>query len=235
MKGVLCFVALCGVVCGEFYAFGMATDVYNKPKNMSQEDYDENYKCLYNYHRSRNSYDTSGLAQELKEKIAGDAAAEDAMALFLDCKYWHLVDYCADYLGNMNAGNVQLFKEALVLLASRLEIKNYIQTVVDIIGDPNSITPDYFQNRKFLHDMFYYGAIEAGRCGYSWILIETCVSICEGLEILAELYKWPEDKEFRKKDDLRWMAYNGALTENHFHARTRNVWPNLPDSVIADD
>jgi hypothetical protein len=208
------------------------TDLQIVPRGITSEDDIEDIRGNYICGIRHNSYDTTSLVVEFKQKVDGDSASKDAMDLFLDCKYWNLVDYCEDNLHRMIKDNEQLFREALVLLAPHLNIGNYTKRVVDIIGDPTSITPAYFKNRILLYNMFFYGATECAKRGYTWIMTETCASICDELRGLAGLFHWDECAEFNKID-VRDIAYDGACTEDYTPATATCVWPNLPDAFAS--
>jgi hypothetical protein len=135
------------------------------PRGITSEEDIEDFKSNYCEGEPENSYDTTSLVLEFKQRVDGDLVAREAMDLFVDCKYWHLVDHCEDNLPNMAENNSQLFKEVLILLGPELDIGDYTKRVIDIIGDPLSVTPDYFKNKKLLYDMFFYGAVECGRRG----------------------------------------------------------------------
>jgi hypothetical protein len=196
------------------------------PRGITSEEDIEDFKSNYHEHEPENSYDTTSLVAEFRQQVRGDLRAGEAMDLFIDCKYWHLVDHCEDYLPDMTADNAQLFREVIILLAPWLDIGNYTQRVVNIIGDPLSITPDYFQHRTLLYDMFFYGAVECGRRDHTWILIETCASCCINLRILADKFRWQEYEQFREMD-VRDAAYGGRLTEDRLSGTAARVWPNL--------
>ncbi|MDR1609750.1 MAG: hypothetical protein LBR78_02775 [Holosporales bacterium] len=187
------------------------------------------FRGQYYEGRKLNSYDTSPLKAQFTKHVSEDESATGAMNLFLDCKYWHLVDYCEDNLSNMADANAQLFREILVLLAPRLDLGNYTARVVKIIGEPESVTADYFQNRELLRDMFFYSAVENAGHGRSWSTTETCISICDELSILARLFHWCGYEKFTGSR-VRDVAYSGELTEDNWRALATRVWPNLPDA-----
>jgi hypothetical protein len=209
-----------GAVCGSVYGF-------ERPRGItSDEDFHKLERWHTRWDRPRNSYDTTSLATEFKQKVRGDPRAEEGMALFIDCKYWHLVDHCEDYLPNMIPDNAQLFSGVIVLLAPWLDIGDYTQRIKEIIENPLSITPDYFQHRILLYKMFFYGAVECGKRDYTWIMIETCASICDELRVLASEFEWPELAQFDEMD-VRDAAYGGRLTEDRLSGTAAHVWPNL--------
>jgi hypothetical protein len=200
------------------------------PRGITSEEDSESLRGLYIEGWCDSPYVVTNQKEEVLQFVTGDSVAEAAVKLFGDCKYWHLVDYCEDHLPEMNNVNAQLFREALILLAPHLDIGNYTQRIVGLIGDPTSITESYFQNRQTLYSMFCWGAAENSKRGYVCDLIEICISICEELEILADLYHWQERDQFAKID-VRDIAYGGSLTEDYLSATATSVWPNLPDAL----
>jgi hypothetical protein len=199
------------------------------PRGITSEDDIQSLRSSYYEGRSGNSYDTTALIKKCNDRVIGNPMAEKAMGIFLDCKYWHLVDYCEDNLLKMNNNDAQLFREVLILLAPHLDIGNYTQRIVGLIGDPTSITGDYFQNGKLLYDMFFHGAVETSKRGYSWFITEMCVSICNELGILAYLSHWKNCDGFNSLI-VRDIAYDGELREDVLIPVHSRVWPNLPDA-----
>jgi hypothetical protein len=221
VKWILCVVALCGIG-----ATG-ASDII--PRGITSEKDIEKYKRSCREYEPRNSYDTTSLVEKFKKHVHGDPKAEEGMKLFIDCRYLLLVDHCEDYLPSMGSDNAQLFREAIVLLAPWLDKWNYKQRGINIIGDPLSVTSDYFQHRTLLYEMFFYGEVKCGKRGYTWIMIETCINACTELDSLAENFGWPEEKLFAKMDPHN-AAYDGACTEDTLRPRFTYIWPNLPDT-----
>jgi hypothetical protein len=221
MKKLLCAAAL-----GAFSVNAMEMEL---PMGISSARDVRKFKGRYCEGNRCNSYDTASLEAKFNKEVEGDPVAEQAMELFRKAHFWHLVDYCEDNLPKMNAANAQLFMEALVLLAPHLDIGNYTKKVVNIIGDPTSITESYFQNRALLYDMFFYGAVYVAGCGYSWHLSEICASIWSEIKMLTYEFHRSEYDQF-KSVDVREIAYSGELTEDHLPATATRVWPNLPDA-----
>jgi hypothetical protein len=145
--------------------------------------------------------------------------------------FWNLVDECEANLSRMFEENQQLFRELLILLAPHLAIGNYKEKVVSIIGDRDSVTPWYFQHRAWVHDLFFYVAVECGRRGYGWMLVETCVNACTQLRIFAYDLSWPEYDQFCKSD-VRRAVDNRRRTEDRLPLAFTTVWPNLESRVI---
>jgi hypothetical protein len=199
------------------------------PRSVTSEDDVLSFRSRYSESEPGNSYDTTALIKQCNNRVIGNPMAEKAMGIFLDCKYWHLVDFCEDHLTEMNNNDAQLFREALILLAPQLCLGNYTERVVKLIGDPASITVNYFQDMKLLYDMFCCGAIETSRRGYSWFITETCISICDELQILADVLHQRECEEFNALI-VRDRAYDGELREDVLIPMHSRVWPNLPDS-----
>jgi hypothetical protein len=212
------------------YILSISASCTELPRGITSEEDVQKLSSRYYERKQRNAYDTTSLKANLNKDIGSDPISNRAMELFMKARFWHLVDYCEDHLPEMNNVNAQLFREVLILLAPRLDIGNYTQRVVKLIGDPTSITEAYFQNKTFLYDMFFYGAVETAKRGYSWILTETCVSICSELRILAEVFHWDECKEVNSLI-VRDIAYDGELTENRLRATATRIWPNLPDAL----
>jgi hypothetical protein len=217
---ILCTVVVTNVFGSEF------------PSGITSEEDKARYCGRYAEGRKRNSYDTTELVLTFKQKVEGDRVAVDAMDLFIDCEYWHLVDYCENHLVNMTEPNAHLFKEAMVLLAPQLDLGNYEDRVVDIIGDKTSVTLDYFviQHRPMLFNMFFHGAVASGRRGLSWILIETCINACNEIEWLAGKFKWSEYDQF-KKLDVRRATYGTRKTEDRLWWGFNITWTNLPSPL----
>jgi hypothetical protein len=199
------------------------------PRGITSEDDVQRLNGRYYVLNQRNSYDTTSLESKLNKEVASDPVAEQAMGLFMKARFWHLVDYCEDNLSKMENRNAQLFREVMILLAPQLYLGNYTDRVVKLIGDPTSITEAYFQNRTFLYYMFFYGAVETAKRGYSWILTETCVSACSELGILSYIFRWEGCMEFNSLI-VRKVANDGACIEDVLRARATRVWPNLPDA-----
>jgi hypothetical protein len=86
------------------------------------------------------------------------------------------------------------------------------------------------KNKKLLYDTFFYGAVECGRRGYTWIMIETCINACYELRVLASKFGWPELTQFDAMD-AHDAAYNGACTEDTLPLAFTDVWPNLPSYI----
>jgi hypothetical protein len=204
------------------------------PRGITSESDRTRYTSRYAKCDPSNSYDTTALVLKLKQRVEDDPVAVKAMDLFLDCKYWLVVDYCEDHIHMMAEPNAHLFKEAMVLLASHLDLGNYRDRVVAIIGDPKSVTPDYFvqQDRKLLFDMFFYGAVESAKRGCGWMLPEIGAAICDELEILAETSKWAEHEQFRESN-VRYEVYNWETYEDTLIPLATEVWPNLPDGTTV--
>jgi hypothetical protein len=200
------------------------------PRGIISEEDISRFRGRYAEGTPENSYDTESLKEKFIQRVGEDPEAREAMDLFIECKYWHLVDHCDDHLSEMINSNSQLFREALILLAPWMDLGNYKDRIVAIIGSRESVTADSFkpESRKLLYDMFFYGAVENAKHGRTWCMIETCVAICHELEILAERFSWEEYEKLRKID-VREAAYDGTLTEDHFSPDTTSVWPNLPD------
>jgi hypothetical protein len=201
------------------------------PRGITSEEDISKFRSRYaEGHKHKAPYDNTSLPLKFIQEVGEDPYAGEAMDLFVECKYWHLVDHCEDHLSEMSNSNSQLFREVLILLAPWMWIGNYKDRIVAIIGDGESVTADYFypQNRELLYDMFLYGAVDHAKHGRTWCMIETCIAICEELEFLAKRFNWEEYEKFRKID-VRRAAYGGRLTEDHFSPNTTSVWPNLPD------
>ncbi|MDR1476398.1 MAG: hypothetical protein LBI20_03745 [Holosporales bacterium] len=80
--------------------------------------------------------------------------------------FWYFVDYCEDHLSEMTATHRRLINELLILLAPQLDIGNYTEKVVSIIGDPKLFTPGYLRYSSVLYNIFLYGTGESGMRGY---------------------------------------------------------------------
>jgi hypothetical protein len=201
------------------------------PRGITSEEDISKFRSRYAEGDKHNpSYDNTSLPLKFIQAVGEDPYAREAMDLFVECKYWHLVDYCEDHLSEMIERNSQLFREALILLAPWMWIGNYKDRIVTIIGDRDSVTADYFhpQNRELLYDMFLYGAVDHAKHGRTWCMTETCVAICHELKFLAERFNWEEYEKFMQVD-VREAVYGGELTEDLFSPDTTSVWSNLPD------
>ncbi|MDR1475763.1 MAG: hypothetical protein LBI20_00380 [Holosporales bacterium] len=210
---------------------GELTEGFTKPIGITSEADLIRLQRRYVPGRLDNSFDTTELKQQFLGRVNEDPIATTAMEIFLDCMFWHFVDYCKDHLYEMTEANRQLIRELLILLAPQLDIGNYTEKVVSIIGDPKLVTSGYFQHRAWVHGLFFCGAVECGRRGYSWILIETCANACTQLRILAYDLSWPEYEQFNSTH-VRYVAYNGRRTEDCLPLAFTTVWPNLESRVI---
>jgi hypothetical protein len=199
------------------------------PRGITSKDDVLSFGSRYRKGEPGNSHDTTKLTKKCNDRVSGDFVAEEAMSLFLNCKLWHLVDFCEDNLPKMRDKDAQLFREVLILSAPHMALGNYTDRVVKLIGDPTLITEAYFQNRTFLYDMFFYAAVETAKRGYSWYMTEIGVSICSELRILAEVFHWEECKEVNSLI-VRDVAYGGDSIENVLRATATKVWPKLPDA-----
>jgi hypothetical protein len=235
MKWLPCFVAVCIFNVSAFGSGNVSTFGFEPPRGAVTEEDIEDIMSMYIRGINRNTHDTEPLKQEFRQKVVRDVVAIGAIELFIENKYWHLVDYCGDHLLSMRPESSQLFKEVLILLTPRLRIQSYKDRVINIIGDPKSVTQEYFKNRSFVHRMFYYGAIENARLGYTWIMTETCASICDELEILAKTFAWEEHEQFEAIIDVRRVAYGGRRMKERLSATATKVWPNLPDAYGIED
>jgi hypothetical protein len=175
------------------------------------------------------------LGKDSRDSVVGDHAAEEAMNLLLNCWHWLLVDHCEDHLQDMTEPHKQLFKEALILVAPHFDICEdyYTQKVVNLVGDPLSITPQYFQNKELLQKMFCYGAAYGSESGYGWCMTEVYTAVCEELLILAYFCSNDEYEQL-KKINAQDVAYGGACTEDYIPTRATELWPNLPDDLPAE-
>jgi hypothetical protein len=233
VKKLLCFVVL-GIFCSEVFG----ADSSMSDASSGEDSMTFMRRCHERMRSFEHSYDPATAAEALRAKIRGDSAAETAMELFLDCQYRCFIEHCELSIVGMDAPNNQFFKEILVLLSPHIDFalapfqgnpphpREWARRIVNIIGDPLSVTPDYFQNRQFDFDMFLYGAVENARQGRSWILSETCLKACDRLGELANKFQWEEREQFNLAD-ARHVTYDGRLTEDRLCSRAIQVWPNF--------
>jgi hypothetical protein len=189
------------------------------------------------YNQNLNIKVINRLDELSRASVVGDPAAEKAMDLLLNCWHWLLVDHCEDALQEMTPPHQQLFREAIILLAPYFDIGNYTQRVIDLIGDPLSITPQYFQNKLLLNKMFCCAAGHSSLQGDGWSVTETYIAADFDLCILVA--NCDERKQMQKLN-ARTIAYGwDTCTDDSIASCATDVWPNLQwtgdDDTVSDD
>jgi hypothetical protein len=222
MKRLFCVVAI-------VFSSNACASEFELPRGLKNEEEIEDLKRYYACGDAENTYDTKPLKQALRQRVEQDEVAAKAMELFIDCKHWHLVDYCEDNLTKMTQDNNHLFMEVVALSAPWLEFGDYTARAVRIIGDSKSVKQDYFQHRGFIYDMFFYAAVENGKRGHSWIIIDNCVNVCNELEMLAKMFGWAEYERFGRIN-VDYLSYSGKCRDYIWQTSFTNTWPNLPDA-----
>jgi hypothetical protein len=178
-----------------------------------------------------NEIETGPLKSKLINDVEGDSVAINAMDLFLESKFWELVDYCADNLNAMAPTNCQKFKEILVLLAPGLYATRYIKKVTAIIksdGHRHEIRQSNIKFINFCLDMYYYVAANNARRGRVDLANMCSDAFCalrtEGNKGLIDSYEIEEIFGDTLMEDDSDIYYFSQLEE---------VWPNWKQSATG--
>jgi hypothetical protein len=177
--------------------------------------------CMRDEESPFNHYDLTLITTKLRNEVAGDPEAEEAMGIFIESDYWRFVDYCMEHLRSMNEVNNQKFREALILLAPVLESTRYKAKVVSLVcKNQKEIRAIDMRYVPFCLDMFFYGAVRNGQLGR-----QALASMCESA-FDAPCLNWGKDERFNAYN-IRQAIFEGVLYEDTgVRYFIEDIWPN---------
>lgn len=90
----LIFISICGAFCTQGFC---ESDL---PRFINNENL-KSYQAFSRETLPANNYSLEQLMEQLTSSVEQDHVARTAMNLFMQCKYFHMLDYCEDNLNEM--------------------------------------------------------------------------------------------------------------------------------------